>query len=179
MVLAAALSSVMSRPPIVVGGTAEEFWTRDEYRPTDLDLIPDPTPDDRAAFEQLGLKREGRFWLHDDIPVEFPYDETFEVRRTFEKKIAGVVVSVIGVDDLYVDRLVQTTSTENPRDVQFASALAVAATNYETLDWKYIDERIDETAEAKPTLGASMRRMNRTVKREARKALSRRRAADL
>ena len=79
LLVAAALSAVMSPPPIVVGGTAEEFWTGDEYHPTDLDLIPGPSRADQEAFRKLGFKKEGRHWVREDIPIatEFPQDESF------------------------------------------------------------------------------------------------------
>jgi hypothetical protein len=176
--VAAAFSTVMSSPPIVVGGTAEEFWTGDEYHPTDLDLIPGPSGADQDAFRKLGFKKEGRPWVREDFPIatEFPHDESFEVRRTVDEKIGGAIVKVIGVDDLYLDRLSQSTATENVRDQHFASVLAVAVTNWEKLDWVYIDERIAEMAKGRPALGTSMRAMHRRSRRAARNALARRRA---
>jgi hypothetical protein len=174
LMVAAAITTVMASPPIVVGGTAEEFWAHDDYHPTDLDLIPRPSPADENAFLELGLKRKGRFWIHPDLPVatEFPHDPSFEVRRTSDKRIAGVTVKLIGVDDLYLDRLQQTTMTESTSDQHFASLLAVAAANWDQLDWKYIERRIRETRERKPALGESMQRMNTACRRVARKQLS-------
>ena len=179
--MAAALSAVMSPPPIVVGGTAEEFWTGDEYHPTDLDLIPGPSRADQEAFRKLGFKKEGRHWVREDIPIatEFPRDESFEVRRTVDEKVADVVVKIIGVDDLYLDRLGQSTSTMNIRDQHFSSLVAVALTNWEKLDWRYIEMRIAEVIKAKPPLGDSMGTMHRRCRRTVRNALARQRAARL
>ena len=181
MFVAAAISTVMAKPPIVVGGTAEEYWTRDEYHPTDLDLIPGPSREDQDSFRQLGFKKEGRHWVRDDLPIatEFPHDDTFEVRRTVDEEIEGVVVKVIGVDDLYLDRLGQTTATENVRDQHFASLMAVAVANWDSLDWKYIESRIAEAVRASPALGNSMKLMNRRCRRRARNALAQRRAKQL
>lgn len=171
----------MSPPPIVVGGTAEEYWTGDEYHPTDLDLIPGPSKADQEAFRELGFKKEGRHWVREDFPIatEFPHDESFEVRRTFDEKIGGVIVKLIGVDDLYLDRLGQSTSTMNIRDQHFSSLVAVALTNWEKLDWRYIEMRIGEAIRAKPALGDSMRTMHRRSRRIVRNALARQRATHL
>jgi len=181
LLVAAALSALMRPPPIVVGGTAEEFWTGDEYHPTDLDLIPGPSRADQAAFRKLGFKKEGRHWVREDIPIatEFPHDESFEVRRTFDEKVADVVVKIIGVDDLYLDRLGQSTSTMNVRDQHFSSLLAVALTNWEKLEWSYIETRIAEVIKAKPALGDGMRTMHRRCRRTVRNALARQRATRL
>lgn len=171
----------MSSAPIVVGGTAEEFWTRDPYRPTDLDLIPGPSDEDIAAFQELGLKKEGRHWVRHDLPVgtEFPHDESFEVKRTFDETVNNVVIKVIGVDDLYLDRLGQTTATENVRDQHFASLMAIALTNWDSLDWRYIEARITETTKRNPPLAKSMRTMHRRCLRKVRQALAERRAKSL
>ncbi len=181
LLVAAAMSAVMSSPPIVVGGTAEEYWTGNEYRPTDLDLIPGPSRADQEAFRKLGFKKEGRHWVREDFPIatEFPHDESLEVRRTFDAKIGDVIVKVIGVDDLYLDRLGQSTSTMNMRDQHFSSLVAVALTNWDKLDWQYIQVRITELIKAKPALGDSMRTMHRRCRRTVRDALARQRAMRL
>jgi hypothetical protein len=181
LLVAAALSAVMSSPPIVVGGTAEEYWTGDAYHPTDLDLIPGPTKADREAFRKLGFKKEGTHWVREDIPIaiEFPHDESFEVRRTFDEKVSNVIVKIIGVDDLYLDRLGQSTSTMNVRDQHFSSLLAVALTNWDKLDWPYIGRRVAEITKVKADLGDSMKTMHRKCRRDARNALAGQRAMRL
>lgn len=178
LLVAAAVTTVMTTPPIVVGGTAEEYWTGDEYHPTDLDLIPGPSRSDQEALRKLGFQKEGRHWVRKDIPIatEFPHDTSLEVRRTFELRVSDVIVKVIGVDDLYFDRLGQSTSTMNVRDQHFSSLLAVALTNWDKLDWRYIEARIAETTNTKPGLGDSMRTMHRRCRRIARNALARQRA---
>jgi hypothetical protein len=50
-------------------------------------------------------------------------------RRTKAKTALG---------DLYLDRLGQSTSTMNVRDQHFSSLVAVALTNWDQLDWPYI-----------------------------------------
>jgi len=181
LLVAAAFSTVMETPPIVVGGTAEEYWARDEYHPTDVDLIPTPSKADEEAFRKLGLKKLGRHWVSQDTPVatEFPHDTTFEVRRTLDARVGDVTVKVIGVDDLYLDRLGQTTMTESTVDQHFASLLAVAVTNWARLDWTYVQERIRDITGVNPRLGESMKRMNRSCRRIARHELARERAKRL
>ncbi len=75
-----------------------------------------------------------------------------------------------------LDRVGQSTATENMRDQHFASLLAIAVANWERLDWSYIDNRIAEIAELSPALGKSMRTMHRRGRRIARNALAKRRA---
>ncbi|HEV2416084.1 MAG TPA: hypothetical protein VGX27_14870 [Candidatus Dormibacteraeota bacterium] len=181
LLVAAAFTTVMQSSPIVVGGTAEEYWTRDEYQPTDLDLIPGPSLADEAAFKEIGLEKEGRHWVSKDLPVatEFPHDTSFEVMRTSHIAVGGVDVKVIGVDDLYLERLGQTTMSESTDHVHFASVLAVAVANWGQLDWSYIEKRIRDTIASNPRLGASLMKMHRICRRVARKELARARAEAL
>lgn len=181
LLVAAAFSSVMETPPIVVGGTAQEHWAGGPYRPTDLDLIPSPSRTDMAAFRQLGFTKRGRHWIWGDmgVGVEFPHDESFEVRRTFDKKIKGAIVKLIGVDDLYLDRLSQSTATMNVRDESFTSVVAIALSNWSVLDWGYIDARIREIGLTNRPVGEAMKAMQRRCRREVRNALARRRASEL
>lgn len=76
--LAAAMTTLMEHTPIVVGGTAEEYWAGGEYRPTDLDLCPRPTRRDLIGFADVGLRKVGRHWIRNDLPVavEFPGSAT-------------------------------------------------------------------------------------------------------
>jgi hypothetical protein len=60
LLLAAAMTKLLSTEPIVVGGTAEEYWAGGEYHPTDLDLCPQPSPSDLKALASVGLSKSGR-----------------------------------------------------------------------------------------------------------------------
>lgn len=183
LVLGAALSVVMEHSPTVVGGTAEEYWSRSAYHPTDLDLIPDPSKKDETAFKALGFYREGRHWVREDVPfgIEFPHDSSFQVNRTVivKLKALGAEVQMIGVDDLFLDRLSQATATMNVRDMHFDSLLAVAVTNWDDLDRGYITGRIREIELQNPGLGLAMRTLQRRCARRVRDLRARQRATEL
>jgi hypothetical protein len=183
LLVGAALSVVMEDPPIIVGGTAEEYWSRSEYHPTDLDLIPDPSKEDEKAFKALGFYREGRHWVRDEVPfgIEFPHDSTFQVNRTVtvKLKMPKAEVQMIGVDDLFLDRLSQATATMKVGDMHFDSLLAVAVTNWDDLDRVYITKRIREIELQNPALGSAMRSMERRCTRRVRDLRARQRATEL
>jgi hypothetical protein len=67
----------MAVEPVVVGGTAEEYWTSDEYQQTDLDMCAPIGKEERALFGVLGFTKSGRHWensgLH--VAIEFPESE--------------------------------------------------------------------------------------------------------
>jgi hypothetical protein len=171
LLLAAAITRVMERAPIVVGGTAEEYWAGGEYHPTDLDLCPRPSTRDIAAMRDLGLRRVGRHWLRDDLPVavEFPGSGD-DIERTVDVSVNGVVILMIGCEDLYLDRVRQSTVSWPHEDVSFDAALEVAITNYSRMDWLYVRDRIRKTETAEQKVGRAMAGVHRRVRSRARQA---------
>jgi len=177
---AAAVGLVLSEAVIIVGGTAEAYWTgRDVYHPTDLDLwIAGPT--DRgsalaAALEALGFIKDGRHWERPglNVPVEFPSGPfAGSLERLREEHPGGVGVQVIGLDDLYLDRLRQATATNNQKSVEFQSALSVATHRFDAIDWQYVSSRIAKERQSSELIGRAMDLCNRRVRRLVRQRLS-------
>jgi hypothetical protein len=179
LLLAAALREVMQRTPIVVGGAAEAYWASEEYHPTDLDMCPRPSIEDENTLRTLGFHREGRHWVRDDIAVgvEFPGPGD-DIETTVEVRVAGGIAVMISCEDLYLDRLRQTTATER-RDIHFDSAVAVAAVQRTTIDWAYVGRHIEQIARDEPLVGKAMQRMHPRVRAAARRLLAQRRAREL
>jgi hypothetical protein len=174
LLMAAAFRLVFERTPVVVGGTAEEHWLSGEYHPTDLDLCPRPTTHDREVLARLGFKKQGRHWVRRDLVhgVEFPGDGD-DIQRTVEVELHGATATVIGLEDLYLDRLRQATATETAFVSQrLDSVVALRAVWWSQLDDTYLDARIKQIAEAEPLVGPSMARLDRRARREARNRLA-------
>jgi hypothetical protein len=174
LIVAAALDAAFPSDVIVVGGTAEEFWTSDAYHETDLDVCAPIGSDEMAVLRSLGFVKEGRHWYHAAarVAVEFP-DTTIDgdLSRTVLKQVArGAAARIIGVDDLYLDRLRHATMNERAEDVHFHSALAVAAACFDIIDWKYVRSRLLLIHRSERTVGPSMRRINTVIRRRAAKA---------
>ncbi len=106
-VIAEALKAQAIRP-IVVGGSAVEFYTFGGYATADVDLVVG----DRAALGEvlarLGFRSEGRMWYRDDLDIvlECPDEDLAgDSGRVLEVQIEDMVCPVIGIEDLIVDRL--------------------------------------------------------------------------
>jgi len=170
LLLAAAITKLMSKTPIVVGGTAEAFWAGGAYHPTDLDLCPRPGSSDAAALRSAGLRMVGQHWIRDDLPVavEFPGSGD-EIRRTVRVVVDRIAVQMISCEDLYVERIRQATVGWPHEDVSFDGAFEIALTNYATMDWEYVAERIAAAAKRGSAVGETMRRVNRRVRARARR----------
>lgn len=156
----------------MVGGTAEEYWTADEYHQTDLDLCVALGPDGERALSEVGFKRDGRHWVHGDVNVAVEFPESAidgDVDRTVLAKVDIGAARIIGVDDLYLDRLRQATVAEKQEGIEFHSALAVAVACFEQIDWSYVIKRIATTVKTDALIGRSMRQIDSKIRRRVRR----------
>jgi len=175
LLVAAALREILDREPVVVGGTAEDLYTGDVYRETDLDLCGWVTVDEEPILRKLGFVRDGRHWVHtpSKVAVEFPEseidgDEACVLRRP----TGGGIAAVIGVDDLYLGRIRQATADDRASDGRSARAgLAVALAAYDEIDWRYVERVIGKAEHDDPLLGKPMREVHKKIRRRLLSAL--------
>lgn len=177
LLVAAALRESLPHDVIVVGGTAEEYWTRDSYHETDLDVCTPVLPNDRKTLERLHFEMEGRHWYHAGarVAVEFA-DSAIDgdpTRSVLERVPGGSAARIIGADDLYLDRLRQATMNEGVEDVHFQSSLAVAAACFDIIDWRYVRSRLQHIERGDRLVGSAMQRVNRVIRRRVRASSSR------
>ena len=175
LLLAAALTEVLGHEPIVVGGTAEEYWTEAEYHETDLDLVAPLSRKDEEALRRVGFRRRGRHWEQPGLAavVEFP-ESVLEGRqdRTVLLAIGPGHARIIGLDDLYLERLRQATINEATEGVEFHSALAVAAARFEDIDWRYVFTRLRLIHQQEgDRVGGGMKRINSRIRRRVLRAI--------
>ena len=159
----------------MVGGTAEEFQSGAPYHGTDLDLVGVVTSVERGALRSLGFRKRGRHWFHDasHVAVEFPDDRIDgDVDRIERVDLGPGTAAIIGVDDLYIDRLRQATAplSNVEGSIEFHSALAVAAGAFERLDRRYVLRRIRQIEEREGRIGERMRRLDRRIRHLAKRS---------
>ena len=177
LLVAAALRETLRIEPIVVGGTAEEIQSGSPYHETDLDLCGLVAPDERAVLKGLGFRKRGRHWFHDasKVAVEFPDTRIDGDEDRIERiRVGGGVAAIIGIDDLYLDRLRQATApfANVEGSIEFHSALAVAAGGFDRIDRRYVLARIREIERSEGRIGERMRQLDTRIRRRVRRALA-------
>lgn len=175
LLVAAALRDLLEVEPIVVGGTAEEFHSGAPYHETDLDLCGWLQEREPGTLQEIGFRRQGRHWVHEasKVAVEFPESRIDGDESRIERvRVGRGTAAIIGVDDLYVDRLRQATAPFRPEgSVEFHSALAVAAGAFDRIDRRYVLRRIRYIERSDPPLGRQMRALDTRIRRRVRRAL--------
>lgn len=135
----------VSLRPIVVGGSAVEFYTTGGYMSADVDLIMLHPEDADAVLASSGFVRTGRYWsLPDtDLLVEFPgqtlTNAPLAYERTTEVSLGdGLVATIIGIEDILIGRLYAAVSEGRENDRRWALNMAVL--HCDRIVWTDVDE---------------------------------------
>jgi hypothetical protein len=163
--------------PVVVGGTAEEYQSGSPYHETDLDLCGTVAPGERELLRQLGFRKRGRHWFHEASSVAVGFPDTRidgDLDRIERIRVGGGTAAMIGIDDLYLDRLRQATArlANVEASVEYHSALAVAAGGFDRIDRRYVLGRIREIERSEGRIGQRMRKLDSRIRRRVRRALA-------
>lgn len=141
LLAAAAFDAVVRAPLVLVGGAAQMIHTGLE-RPTDIDMVGPIGPRDRTALARAGFVRDGRHWVwgsgDHEVAIEVPGTTLFGEDPPELVDVEGRVVSVISVNDLMMDRLVQAT---DGTAVTWEEALSLAIAARDRIDWTVIESR--------------------------------------
>ena len=131
--------------PVLVGGAAVEFYTLGGYATKDVDVVLIPEVSIDSAMTQLGFRQEGRFWVRDDIDVvlEAPRGPLAgDADRVLRLSVGGSSISVLGIEDLIVDRLNAYVHWQSSEDGRWVSRLI--SQQREELDLDYLTARAKE-----------------------------------
>lgn len=129
--------------PVLVGGAAVAFYTAGGYSTNDIDLALTHGPETDAAFAELGFAKEGRFWVREDLDLLFeapaPAALPGETSPRTTVEIDGLVVIILGIEDLIIDRLRAWVHGTSDEDGRWARRLALL--HSDRLDWAYLRDR--------------------------------------
>lgn len=126
--------------PILIGGCALAYYSREVYFTADIDVAyPDRTELGNVLTE-LGFVADGRYWVHHDLKlvVEAPVsalpgeDSPLEIVE-FED---GLECCVIGIEDLLIDRMNACKHWKSTSDCEMVELLVRQFVD--EMDWKYL-----------------------------------------
>jgi len=129
--------------PIVIGGCALSYYSREVYFTADIDLAyADREALDRV-LKSIGFRREGRYWVHEDLKlaVEAPASSLGGEEAPLEivDLGEGLRCTILGVEDLIIDRLNACKHWKSEVDCEMAELLV---NRYVAdLDWTYLERK--------------------------------------
>ncbi len=105
-VIAKALQEI-GQDPILVGGTAVEFYTQGGYSTADIDMLSEGGPELAHRMIELGFKKLGKDFIHEKLKIyiEFPGRSLGMMERFRLVNVEEMEFKIISVEDLIVDRL--------------------------------------------------------------------------
>ena len=137
------LEMMNKRTPIIIGGCALSYYSREVYFTSDIDLAYADREALDTALKSIGFEKEGRYWVHEGLKVvvEAPasalpgQDSPLEVVELGE----GLQCSIIGIEDLVIDRLNACKHWKSEIDGEMVELLIRRYRN--DLDWSYLEKK--------------------------------------
>jgi Predicted nucleotidyltransferase len=139
------LDELGADPAVIVGGHAVELYTSGSYTTADIDLVMVRDDLARQLFDELGLRREGRFHYADelDVPIEIPSSHLAgSLERVVKLSTPDGYCYVIGIEDLILDRLNAAEFWQDVRSLEWARYLM--ASQLERVDFDYMRQKAAE-----------------------------------
>lgn len=129
--------------PVLIGGLALSYYTREVYFTADIDLAYADREALDEVLQELGFAKKGRYWVHSglDIAVEAPASALAgeDARPETVDLEGGLFCVVIGLEDLIIDRLNACKHWGSEVDGEMTELL-IARYGAE-VDWAYLEKK--------------------------------------
>jgi hypothetical protein len=137
------LKMMNKRAPVIIGGCALSYYSREVYFTSDIDLAYGDREALDRVLKSIGFGRKGRYWVHEGLKmaIETPassllgQDSPVEVVELGE----GLECSIIGIEDLVVDRLNAFKHWKSEIDGEMVELLIRRYRN--DMDWSYLEKK--------------------------------------
>ena len=129
--------------PVLIGGCALSYYSREVYFTADIDLAYSDRESLNEVLLELGFKKEGRYWFNEDlaIAIEAPADQLIDEDAPLEivEFEEGLSCRILGMEDLIIDRMNACKHWKSESDCEMVELLV---NRYEeSLDWNYLENK--------------------------------------
>ena len=137
------LKRVNKRAPVIIGGCALSYYSREVYFTSDIDLAYADREALDTVLKSIGFEKEGRYWAHEGLKVviEAPASSLLGQDSSIEVVELGENLQcfIIGIEDLVIDRLNAFKHWKSEIDGEMVELLIRRYRN--DLDWSYLEKK--------------------------------------
>lgn len=147
LLMVALISSLLEEKgketPVVIGGCALSYYSREVYFTADIDLAYGDIEALDSVLKKIDFRKEGRYWIHEGLKIvlEAPTsnltgeDSQIEIVEFSE----NLRCKIIGIEDLIIDRLNACKHWGSEIDCEMVELLVKRYLN--EIDWLYLEEK--------------------------------------
>jgi hypothetical protein len=130
-------------PPIIIGGCALSYYSREVYFTADIDLAYA----DREALDtvlmSIGFEKRGRYWVNEGLKMAIEAPASVLAGEESPVEIVdlgeGLHCRIIGIEDLLIDRMNACNHWKSEIDCEMVELLSKRYVN--ELDWSYLEKK--------------------------------------
>jgi predicted nucleotidyltransferase len=131
------------KAPIIIGGCALSYYSREVYFTSDIDLAYADREALNSILKSIGFEKKDRYWVHEEIKmaIEVPASNLAEEKSSLEivEVGEGLRCTIIGIEDLIIDRLNACKHWKSEIDCEMVELLVNHYFN--DLDWAYLEKK--------------------------------------
>jgi hypothetical protein len=130
-------------PPIIIGGCALSYYSREVYFTADIDLAYGDREALDTVLANIGFEKRGRYWVNEGLKMAIEAPASVLVGEEAPVEIVdlgeGLHCRIIGIEDLVIDRLNACKHWKSEIDCEMVELLAKKYVN--DLDWSYLEKK--------------------------------------
>jgi len=131
------------KAPVIIGGCALSYYSREVYFTSDIDLAYAEREALDDALKSVGFQKKGRYWIHEGLKmaIEAPASKLPDEEAPLEviEVGEGLQCTIIGIEDLIIDRMNACKHWKSEIDCEMAELLVNHY--YSDLDWPYLERK--------------------------------------
>jgi hypothetical protein len=131
------------KAPVVIGGCALSYYSREVYFTADIDLAYADKEALDNVLNSVGFEKKGRYWVHEGLKMAIgvPTFKLSEEEAPVEivEVGEGLRCVIIGIEDLMIDRLNACKHWKSEIDCEMVELLV--SHYFNDLDWSYLEKK--------------------------------------
>jgi len=129
-----------STVPVLIGGCALAYYSREVYFTSDIDLACGDREALDEVLQEMGFRADGRYWIHDglNLLVEAPAGALVDelAPREVVEMADGLECCIIGIEDLLIDRMNACVHWKSTQECELVELLV--SMWHREIEWEYL-----------------------------------------